>query len=243
MEQTSGSRHMALAKELASEIASGQHAVGSRFSTDKHLQERFGVGRHTVREALKILTEQGLIGRRRKTGTIVLAQHPVSPFVHSLRDIRSLFDFAQSTTLEIRHEGFVRIAPQTAGEFFESPDHRWLRIAGIRSAKADGTSLAWSEIMIPESFIPDRDEVRKKEKAIYEIILEQYHLKLEYVEQKITASQLPTQLTEILGADQKSAGLRVERRYVAHTGATFEVTQNLYPADRFSIYSVIRQRT
>jgi GntR family transcriptional regulator len=36
--------------------------------------------------------------------------------------------------------------------------------------------------------------------------------------------------------------LMVKRRYVAHPNTTFEISHNLYPADRFSMHSIIRQR-
>ncbi len=75
------SRHMAghrartIVQTLAAEVAQGAFRVGDRFPTESELGERFGVGRHTVREALKRLTEQGMIGRRRKADTFVLASN------------------------------------------------------------------------------------------------------------------------------------------------------------------------
>lgn len=236
------SRHTQLAAELASEISAGTYPLGAKFPTEKELQERYQIGRHTIREALKVLSEQGLIGRRRKTGTVIMSHKPVSRYVHSLRDIHSLLNFAQNTILDVRHEGYAR-PMQGASDFLDAADQRWFRIAGIRSTRQDPSPLCWSEVLVPEAFTPDRDEVRKRERAIYEIILDQYGLKLEYVEQKVSATQLPTKMAGLLNAEGGSAGLIVERRYVAHTGATFEVSQNTYPADRYSIYSVIRQRT
>lgn len=239
----SSARHSALASELAAEIGSGIYPLGGRFPTEKDLQERFGLGRHTIREALKILTEQGLVGRRRKTGTVVLSHHPVSRYVHSLRDIRSLFDFAQSTTFDIQHEGFARISNRTADDFFDTPDTRWLRMAGVRYKRPEGSPLCWSEVLVPEGLAPDRNEVRKRERAIYEVILDQHGLKLDHVEQKVSATQLPAAMADLLGAEPGGAALVVERRYVAHNNLTFEVSQNLYPADRYSISSIIRQRS
>lgn len=238
---TSTSRHAALAAELSREIESAKYPVGSRFPTEQELQQRFKVGRHTVREALKLLTEQGLLGRRRKTGTVVLARRPVSHYVHSLRDIRGLFDFAQTTELDIWHEGFAAMSRPNP-DFSDLPDRRWFRIAGLRSTKGDNSPLCWSEVMVPERFAPDRETVRQGGRGVYDIVLEQYGLKLEYVEQKITATELPPQYANVLRAEPNSAALLVKRRYVAHSGATFEISHNLYPADRYSIYSVIRQR-
>lgn len=235
-------RHGELADLLTGEIRTGRFPVGSRFPTELELQERFGVGRHTVREALKVLAEQGMLGRRRKTGTVVLADRPVAPYVHSLRDLRGLLDFARNTSLEIRHEGYATIADGRIGGFSDLPGRRWFRIAGVRCTRSDGNPLCWSEILVPEQFAPGREAVHGGRAAIYEVVMERHALKLDYVEQDVSATELPRQYARLLGAEAETAALLVSRRYVAHTGATFEVSLNLYPASRYSVRSVIRQR-
>lgn len=237
------SRHAGIVATLSDDIAKGLYPVGSRFPPEKELCDRFQVGRHTIREVLKLLTEQGLVGRRRKAGTTVLSKRPLSHFVHSLRDFRSLLDFARSTRLEIQHEGFVTIEKGSAHEFYVSPDRRWFRIAGVRFTRSDNQPLCWTEVVVPERFTPDRSSLRQEESPVYEIVMQQYGLKLEYVEQKVTATTIPARMAPLLAAEPSSAALLVERRYVAHNGETFEASHNLYPADRYSIYSIIRQRT
>lgn len=234
--------HNALAEQLVGEITTGRYAVGSRFPTEQELQDRFGVGRHTVREALKLLAEQGLVGRRRKTGTIVLSDQPVTPYVHSLRDLKGLLDFAQDTRLDIHHEGYASISERAPGNLFDVKGARWFRVAGIRYQQNDDKPLCWTEIYVPENLVPARATIHEQDTAIYQKVLEQYNLKLDYVEQEITATVLPRQFAKLLLADAEAAALMVGRRYVAHTGATFEVSYNLYPASRYSVRSVIRQR-
>lgn len=235
-------RHHALAETLAEEIGAAAYPVGGRFPTEADLRARFGVGRHTVREALKILAEQGLIGRRRKTGTVVLAARPVSHYAHSLRDLKGLLDFAESTVLDIRYESFVSTVERAPDELAGLPDKRWLRLAGLRRRRADGQLLCWAEIYVPDRFAPDREALRGSERAVYEQVMARHGLRLEYVEQSVTAVALPGPIAALLAADPESPALRVVRRYVAHTGATFELSQNLYPAGRYSMRSLLRQR-
>ena len=235
-------RHRDLADILSREIASGTPPVGERFPTEHELVARFGVGRHTVREALKLLTEQGLLGRRRKTGTVVLAASPISHYAHSLRDLLGLLDFAKNTVLDIRYDNLVTASEKTGTEFAGLPDHRWLRLAGIRSTRKDGRPLCWTEIFVPERFASARVDFRKGDRAIYERVLETQGLKLEYVEQDVTAVDLTQPMAELLAAGHVMAGLMVTRRYVAHTGDTFEISRNIYPAGRYSMRSLLRQR-
>jgi GntR family transcriptional regulator len=240
--ETSLPRHRSLADQLTEEIAAGTYPVGGRFPTEQELQARFKVGRHSVREALKILTEQGLVGRRRKTGTVVLSARPVSHYAHSLRDLHGLLDFGENTLLDIGYESFVTTSERSPPEMQGLPDKRWLRLAGVRSTRSDGKSLCWSEIYIPDRFAPPRGELHKTDRTVYEHVLKLHGLKLEYVEQDVTVSSLPGGIAELLGAEPDSPALVVTRRYVAHTGATFEISRNLYPAGRYSLRSVLRQR-
>jgi GntR family transcriptional regulator len=235
-------RTQSIAAELSAEIESGHYAIGVRFPSEPDLRERFGVGRHTIREALKLLTEKGLVGRRRKTGTFILATSPVAPYVHSLRDLKGLLDFAKTTRLDIRHIGGVSADSKLMSGFDDVPDGRWLRVAGVRRVRGEDTPLCWSEILIPDRFSPPREHILASPIAVYEDIMAHNGLRLEYIEQEVTASLLPAAMMPLLGVENDSAALLVKRRYVAHTGETFEVSQNLYPASRFRIRSVIRQR-
>ncbi len=102
--------------------------------------------------------------------------------------------------------------------------------------------LCWSEILVPERFAPPRDVLLATSRSIYEEVMAHNGFRLEYVEQEVTAALLPPAMAELLKPDGETAGLLVKRRYVSHTGETFELSQNLYPAGRYTIRNVIRQR-
>lgn len=72
-----------LAQALANDIVSGKYPVDSLLPTEMQLMELHDVSRHTVREALAELVQLGLIERRPRSGTRVIAAgdlpvfHPV----------------------------------------------------------------------------------------------------------------------------------------------------------------------
>jgi DNA-binding GntR family transcriptional regulator len=228
-----------IAAILTDEIARGLYSVGSKFPAEPELQERFGAGRHTVREALKLLTEKGLVGRRKKRGTFVIATKPVSNYVHSLRDLHALDQFAGETRLEIRFVGFV--SPTRLMHHTVKPSERWLRIAGVRYTKKDQQPLCWSEIYVPERFAPKREEIRETDR-VWDLVRRQNELVLDHVEQEVSATVIPRSIAKVLDAPSNSPGLFISRRYVAEFGETFEISQNLYPAGRGTVRSILRQR-
>lgn len=234
-------RHGTLSEILADEIATGQFPLGTRFPTEHELQKRFNVGRHTVREALKTLTAQGMLGRRQRIGTTVLALKPFAHYAHTLRDTSGLYDFAGDTVLDVSYLGYVREpAFEIERSEGESPVDKWLRIAGVRSQRGDGSPLCWSEIYVPSCFPLERDRIRGGTCAVYQLTMDTHGLRLNHVEQEIVATVLPDAIADLLLAEPSCPALQVTRRYIAHTNATFEFSVNIYPAGRYSVRSIIR---
>lgn len=62
---------MAVADALRRDIAGGVYTDGQALMTEVELKDRFGVSRQTVRQAIALLEEDGLVIRRRGSGTYV----------------------------------------------------------------------------------------------------------------------------------------------------------------------------
>ncbi|WP_128543518.1 FadR/GntR family transcriptional regulator [Larkinella soli] len=76
----------AVVDELQQRITSGQYRIGEKLPTEPELMQQFGVGRSTIREAIRILSNSGLIRVQQGLGTFVeLQQSLTAPFHHSLQ--------------------------------------------------------------------------------------------------------------------------------------------------------------
>lgn len=67
------SRYIQLTNHLSNAIAQGQYAVGDKLPSENTLCREFGVSRITVRQALQMLTQQGLIYSVHGKGSFVKA--------------------------------------------------------------------------------------------------------------------------------------------------------------------------
>jgi GntR family galactonate operon transcriptional repressor len=63
--------HAEILQELGHAIANGVFSEGVLLPRESELQERFGAGRQTVREAIKVLAAKGMVRARRRAGTAV----------------------------------------------------------------------------------------------------------------------------------------------------------------------------
>jgi GntR family transcriptional regulator len=234
------SQHRSITEVLSREIASGVYEIGSLLPSEAELQERFNVGRHTIREALRSLKDQGVLERRRRLGSIVRATQPSAKYVNLLLDERGLHDFVGRTNLKVTNEGFVQLSDSLAISMSAEAGSRWLRVAGTRTLKDDDGLLCWSEIFIPSRFSIERSAIRSGDGPIYEMVLAANNLKLDHVEQEISATLLTPPLSTELGTTPNQPALLIKRRYFSSDGDVFEVSFNLYPADRYLARSAIR---
>lgn len=71
--------YRALADALRDEITAGRYAPGARFPSERDLQQRFGLARDTVRAAVAILRDEGLVVVRHGHATRVATEREKTP--------------------------------------------------------------------------------------------------------------------------------------------------------------------
>lgn len=242
MKSKSLSRYLQIRSELIDEIVDGHYPVGSRFPGEEEIQQRFDVGRHTAREALKALSDEGYIDRRKKSGTTVLSLKPTVHFSQLLGTIENLFDFGTSTEFEILE--FEHVCPGVWGvgalhTLQANTEH--LRIAGVRWRHGLIAPLCWSEFFIPAAYAIERSLLTDLYGPIYAKVFSHHGLELDHVEQEIGADTLGRLQADILRAPQGSAALVQTRRYFEANGELIQSTVNIYPAGRYVMQTSIRR--
>lgn len=77
---------------LRRDISDGRYARGAKLPTEAELSARFGVNRHTVRHALSVLADEGLVYTRRGAGAFVAAdvtEYPIGRRVRFHQNLRA----------------------------------------------------------------------------------------------------------------------------------------------------------
>jgi DNA-binding GntR family transcriptional regulator len=225
---------MELRQTLAGEIAAGAFAVGAKFPTEYELCDRFSVSRHTVREALRALEDQGLLARQAGLGTTVLALTPATQYTSTLDSLAGLHDYATETAFEKQNEGFVTIRGGLAELLGREPGERWLRFAGLRRMVGDGSAICWTEIFVAEPYTTDRGKLVSAEAPVYETIAREFGLEIQEVEQRISALAMPPEIAKALDVEPDRPALMTRRRYYAGSDMPFEISLSIHPGDRYT---------
>ena len=231
-------QYVRVADLLRGRIEAGDYAVGKLLPTEGDLRAEFSISRHTVREALRLLSDAGLIQRRQGSGSRVIAAEPHQSYVHAMRSLDQLFQYASDTRFVISEMGMQ--APDEA-LFPGAGAADWLVIRGLRLERAEDVPICHSTVLVARDYAGIAEDLRDWTGAIYRRIEERFGVEVSEVEQDITAGPLPPGAAAALGEDPAAASVRVRRRYLSADGALMIASVNFHPAERFSYAMRLRR--
>ncbi|WP_394618635.1 GntR family transcriptional regulator [Lentzea sp. JNUCC 0626] len=149
-----------IAAAVRGELLDGVHPVGTRFR-EEELVARFGVGRHTVRSALRLLVDRGLLVHERHRGAVVA---PLSQ-----ARIDEIFDYRK--VLELGALRMALAAGADLGPVLAEVDHlealatrtpapTWRELTRVHSAFHRAIVAAAGNRHLLDSYRRCEDEVR-----------------------------------------------------------------------------------
>lgn len=229
-------QHAEIAKDLAEQIASGKAAVGSLLPTEFELCERYDASRYTVRLALGLLQEQGLISRRKNVGTRVEASRPSGGFLQSLASVEDLAQFGATHVRVVRDVGEVVLDLQQAAILGSPGGSRWLRISSLRmDGGKKSRPIGWTDVYIDPAYAEVGSMVKQEPQTLISALIEsRYGRRIARIRQDIRASTVPAERAAELKVDASSPALMVIRRYFDAADEVFEITVTIHPAERFT---------
>lgn len=236
-------RYEEVARSLARQIETGNHPIGSKLPTEIELAAQYAVSRATVRSALDSLERQGLVTRRRRVGTTVVALRPTGGYARTVSSMQDLVQYSTETTREVvgvaeivADEDLARLLGVRAGQ-------HWAHVRMLRLDQRGRTQpVCHTDVYLtPEVAELVGDRLEQPEGLISEIVEQVSGRLVDKVAQRISAVAVPVELAEVLGVPVGAPALRIVRRYVEASGAVSQVTVSVHPADRFE-YSVEMER-
>jgi DNA-binding FadR family transcriptional regulator len=129
--------------QILSQLAAHHYATGDRLPTEHALAEQFSVSRPVIRDALKQLQNDGLIGARRGAGTFVLRLPPqdMAPFAQDVQiaDYIRAYEIRQSLECEAARLAAQRADKADISSIGKALDmmERALNTAGENATEAD----------------------------------------------------------------------------------------------------------
>ncbi len=226
---------------LRSDIQSGAYPVGGLLPTEAELRARFGVSRHTVREALRQLRDEGLVTSRQGAGTSVVRQDGAERFVHEVDSVADLIAYAEELKYQVEGGAIVVADADLAARLDCPVGQRWLRIEGLRYPEGQAAPIAWTEVHVHADFAGIALHLGRRPGPIYLWIEEMYGVAVQEVEQISSGGVAPDVVATALNLPKCAAVIETRRTYFVAGGAVALIARTIYPVERFRHAMVMRR--
>ena len=225
--------YMQLAHRLRLQIVDGKIGAGEAVPSERDLCDIMGASRVTVRKAIELLIEEGLLSRRQGSGTYVTPriQAPGS-FLSSFSEDAEARGEATDTiwmmkTIAVATEEETRLLELPAGS-------NVARLSRVRMA--GGEPLAIENAIVPAEMLPDIGNLGN---SLYQALNERGNRPVTG-QQKIRAALAGPTESSLLSIPEKTEILRIERLTRRADGRPVELTRSAYRGERYEFVSELR---
>lgn len=227
-------------RALKDDILRGKYLVGAKLPTEGSLCRQYSVSRHTVREALRLLRDNGLVSSRQGRGTTVIPSRASKLDGQQVTSIDDLLAFGIDTSLVVESLRSVRIDNALRSRTGLPVGSQWLAICGYRHAENAGPAVCRVEYFIHRDYAAVGRLLERHTGPIFPLIEDLFGERIVAVHQLIAAVAVPESFAAALRVGTGSAALELRRTYTTADDKIVQVTINTHPASRYQHSMTLR---
>jgi GntR family transcriptional regulator len=192
------------------------------------------VSRNTIRTALGVLSDMGLVTRHAGIGTVVRSLSASPRYVQEAETLSSLFPNIEATEQQTLSEREVIVDDALSKLLDCRKGETWLQIESLRSIRQHKLPVAYSHLYVPAHMGFLAGKFNRLRAPAYTVIDRYSKFRVAKLFQETTAAPVSRQEARRLNVEPGSAGMQILRRYFAIDGRVVLVSNTVYPAGRYS---------
>jgi DNA-binding GntR family transcriptional regulator len=222
-------RYRVIYQELLEGIRQGQYPVGTLLPPELELCRQFNASRHTIREAVRLLTESGMVSRRPGVGTRVETVRATTRYTQEISKLDDLFRYIEHATLQVLSVNLVRIGVKRAQWLESDPNSRWLSITAIKLLQGQTAPVAYSEVYVHPDYSAVGSDVGKVKLPLSLLIERRFSKRIIQVRQEFSATPITGDTAKRLKVRQGTPGLVITRKYYGEMESLMLTTTTIFP--------------
>ena len=241
MKEPSLPLHAVITKVLTGRIESGDYPVGGLLPTELELSAEMKVSRQTMREAIRRLSELGLVSRQPGVGTKVLRQSVESHYSHRMESLSELIDYAHDVPLTLREVELVHVNRDVARMLSCRVRTPWLWARGHRQRPDEPTLYTVSDVFVRPDYPGLEARLLHSPGPVYDLLEREYGEVIEEVRQEIFAVSLSPETAAALSAPAGTPAMEIHRRFIGVGDRLILYGRSISPGSRFSYLTTFRR--
>jgi len=219
-----------IANQLRSDISAKAFAPGDLLPTETELMDRFRVSRVTIRQALALLVQEGLVGRQAGRGTFVIAPQD-RPGVWNFSTLEDIVTAGHRTEFQL-----LDLSPPSRASDLPAglTDQDVVRIECLRLLEGEPLSHGVIYLLTRYAKRLALDQLPRKPqplKPVIAMLADQRIVEISRGTQVIAARAANPSLAETLKIPVNAPLLQVERQYFDDRGEMFHYAVTHYRSD------------
>ncbi len=190
-----------LTQILRTEILSGTRRHGDRLDPEVRMAQSYGISVVPVRQALRVLEQEGLVARRRGSGTYVSQPEHLSR--ETMTSLEALYSREFSKPAEIFERGVTDVPPQFARYFPASAQLAFVR----RLAFRDERPWSYGKLYFADAHLDRLTADRLARYPLYRLLQEQYGISLVRSHFEVKAIAVDAEAASLLALEPFSPAL------------------------------------
>lgn len=226
--------YIQVADKLANGIVDGAWRANEALPSERILADTLAISRVTVRKAIEMLCERGMLVRRRGSGTYITPklEQPIARLTGFSEELK-LRGFAAGSHWIERETGLA--TPLESQSLGLAPGNTVARLKRLRSA--DGVVMAIETSTIPAAYMPDPYGVTD---SLYNY-LEGHGAMPTFARQHIRAVIATPEQARLAGIEPGAAMLHIARVSYLESGAAVELTHSYCRSDYYEYVAEVRR--
>ncbi len=226
-----------ICEQILQQISNGERKVGDRLAPEAEFANEIGVSRSTVRMAFNELESIGVLRRRKRAGTEIIAAKPQPKFKMSTSSINELLSIGHDTEFHVDGISTVHSSDIATLQDHHSETDYWLEVSGFRTMKNESTPFGINQVYVPARFAGIEPLLESTDFSVFQAIEQAFDVSVSRVTQLTSIVQCSEKDARIMGLKAGESVLQIDATLYVDEDTLMELSVARFDPSRFSLYT------
>lgn len=229
-----------VADDILQQVQSGSLQIGDKLPPEADYAVTLGVSRSTLRLAFAELDRLGVLQRKKRAGTRIIADTPKPQFNMSTSGLHELLSLGRDTELVITDTRTVPTQEIAHLQGYQSETGHWLEISGTRTLPGETLPFNTTQIYVPARYAGIEHVLKATETSVFKIIEDTFGVSVGRVSQAAKAIACPPDAAPVIGLQPAAPALQIVAELTTRDDMLMEISVATFDPNRFQLRTDVR---